>query len=50
MPCGALYGVLSRRLMKNPLLALVNYHTPNFFDWLVREDQGVWRRRPGCSL
>ncbi len=22
-------------LDENPLLALVNYHTPNFFDWLV---------------
>ena len=31
MPCGALYGVPSRRLMKTPCLLWCNYHTPNFF-------------------
>ena len=35
MPCGALYGVPSPSLDENPLLALVNYHTPNVFDWLL---------------
>ena len=35
MPCGALYGVPSRRLMSTRSLLWCNYHTPNFFDWLV---------------
>ena len=35
MPCGASYGVPFPSLDENPVLALVNYHTPNFFDWLV---------------